>query len=150
MTEINPIGAANAIQSIPRKHLPVLNDENTFFWQAGKTGQLHFICCDVCGFYVHPPLPICPRCKSRHVAPHAVSGKAKVASYTINHQVWERGLEAPYIIAIVEMAEQNGLRLTTNIVNCALDDVKIGMAVRVLFDHREDVWLPLFEPDLDA
>jgi len=55
--------------------------------------------------------------------------------------------EAPYVIAIVEIAEQRDLRLTTNIVNCSRGDVKIGMAVRVLFDKREDVWLPLFEPD---
>ena len=96
------------IESIPRRHLPRLTDENTFFWQAGESGKLHFIRCDACGFYVHPPLPICPRCKSREVAPCAVSGKATVASYTINHQVWERGLEAPYVIAIVEIAEQEG------------------------------------------
>ena len=71
-----------------------------------------------------------------------------MASYTINHQVWERGLEAPYVIAIVEIAEQRDVRFTTNIVNCAPRDVKIGMPVRVLFDQREDVWLPLFEPDV--
>ena len=52
------------------------------------------------------------------------------------------------MVAIVEMEEQEGLRLTTNIVNCAVEDVHIGQAVRVIFDHREDVWLPLFEPDL--
>jgi uncharacterized OB-fold protein len=138
----------DVIESIPRRHLPRLTDENTFFWHAGKSGCLHFIRCEACGFYVHPPLPICPRCKSRKVAPCAVSGKATVASYTINHQVWERGLEAPYVIAIVEIAEQRGLRLTTNIVNCLPQDVRIGMPVRVLFDKREDVWLPLFEPDV--
>jgi uncharacterized OB-fold protein len=52
------------------------------------------------------------------------------------------------VIAIVEIAEQRDLRLTTNIVNCSPGDVKIGMPVRVLFDKREDVWLPLFEPDI--
>ena len=52
----------------------------------------------------------------------------------------------PYVIAIVELDEQPGLRLTTNIVNCPVEAVHIGMRVRVLFDHREDVWLPLFEP----
>lgn len=54
------------------------------------------------------------------------------------------------MVAIVEMEEQEGLRLTTNIVNCAVEDVYIGQAVRVIFDHREDVWLPLFEPDLQG
>lgn len=150
MTDAKAMDAANAIQLIPRKHLPLLNDTNTFFWQAGRTGQLQFMRCEACEFYVHPPLPICPRCKSRHVTARAVSGRATVASYTINHQVWERGLEAPYIIAIVEIEEQHSLRLTTNIVNCPLENVEIGMTVRVLFDHREDVWLPLFEPDTDS
>jgi len=51
------------------------------------------------------------------------------------------------VVAIVELDEQPGLRLTTNIVHCAPDDVKIGMRVRVLFeDLGEDVYLPLFEP----
>jgi uncharacterized OB-fold protein len=45
------------------------------------------------------------------------------------------------------MDEQPGLRLTTNIVNCAIEEVRIGMRVRVLFEPYEDVWLPLFEPD---
>ncbi|MGF6999363.1 Zn-ribbon domain-containing OB-fold protein [Paraburkholderia sp. GAS32] len=148
MTDSSRDRPGEAIESIPRRHLPRLTDENTFFWQAGRTGKLHFIRCKGCRFHVHPPLPICPRCKSREVAPCAVSGRATVASYTINHQVWERGLEAPYVIAIVEIAEQKGLRLTTNIVNCAPGDVRIGMQVRVLFDQREDVWLPLFEPDV--
>ena len=50
------------------------------------------------------------------------------------------------MVAIVELPEQEGLRLTTNLVNCALEDVRIGMPVRVLFEQWEDVWLPLFEP----
>jgi hypothetical protein len=60
------------------------------------------------------------------------------------------GLEAPYVLAIVEMDEQAGLRLTTNIVNCDIKTVAIGMRVRVLFEHCVDVWLPLFEPDLGS
>ena len=135
---------------MPRNHLPALTAENTFFWQAGKLGVLRFMRCQVCGHYVHPPLPICPVCKSRNVLHEAVSGRGTVVTYTINHQVWEPGLEAPYVVAIVEMDEQLGLRLTTNIVNCDIQAVAIGMRVRVLFEQCADVWLPLFEPDLDS
>jgi uncharacterized protein len=134
------------IESTPRNHLPALTPENEFFWKAGEQDRLLFMRCPACGFHVHPPLPICPQCQSREVAPQPVSGLATVVSKTINRQVWERGLEAPYVIAIVEIDEQPGLRLTTNIVNCPIEAVHIGMRVRVLFDHREDVWLPLFEP----
>ena len=103
--------------------------------------------CQACGHYVHPPLPICPVCKSRDVRDEPVSGRGTVLTYTVNRHVWERGLEAPYLIAIVGIDEQPGLRLTTNIVNCAIEEVRIGMRVRVLFEPYEDVWLPLFEPD---
>ena len=68
-------------------------------------------------------------------------------TFTVNRQVWEEGLEAPYVIAIVGIDEQPGLRLTTNVINCAIEKVRIGMRVRVLFEHCEDVWLPLFEPE---
>ena len=50
----------------------------------------------------------------------------------------------------MELVEQKGLRLTTNIYNCAPDDVAIGMAVRVVFEPYEDVWLPMFEPAEDG
>jgi uncharacterized OB-fold protein len=56
-----------------------------------------------------------------------VSGRAEVATFTINRQAWQPGLEEPFVVAVVEMAEQEGLRLTTDIVNCAIDDVYIGM-----------------------
>jgi len=132
--------------TMPRNHLPALTAENAFFWRAGERGVLRFMRCQACGHYVHPPLPICPVCKSREVRDEAVSGRATVLSHTINRQVWEPGLESPYVIAIVEMDEQRGLRLTTNIVNCAMETVRIGMRVRVLFEQCVDVWLPLFEP----
>jgi uncharacterized protein len=140
---------ANAA-AMPRRHLPLLTESNAFFWQAGAQGALRFMHCETCAHAIHPPAPICPRCKSRHVSPRAVSGKAVVESYTINTHRWERGLDAPYAIAIVSIIEQPGVRLTTNIVNCPVDAVHVGMRVRVLFEQHEDVWLPLFEPDTEA
>lgn len=133
--------------SMPHRHLPAITAENAFFWRAGEAGVLRFMRCRSCGFYIHPPLPICRVCKSRDVQDEPVSGRGTVLTYTVNRQVWEAGLEAPYVIAIVELAEQRGLRLTTNIVNCQLDEVRIDMPVRVVFERYDDVWLPLFEPD---
>jgi hypothetical protein len=76
-----------------------------------------------------------------------VSGDAALYSYTVNHQAWMPGPELPYVVAIVELPEQEGLRLTTNLVNCDLDAIAIGMPVRVTFEnHDDEVWIPLFEP----
>ncbi len=126
--------------------LPRITDANEFFWTSGADGHLRFLRCGACGYWIHPPGPICPVCHSKALAPEAVAGTAVLHTYTVNRQAWLPGFDPPYVVAIVELPEQEGLRLTTNLVNCALDDVRIGMLVRVVFEQWEDVWLPLFEP----
>lgn len=138
---------------VPFRVLPYLTDQNRDFWTAGARGELRFWRCGDCGFYIHPWSPLCPKCHSKSVATVAVSGRAKLASYTINHQAWMPGPELPFVVAIVELDEQPGLRLTTNLVNCPHDRIEIGMPVRVLFEHHPDadgdVYIPLFEPERD-
>jgi hypothetical protein len=54
------------------------------------------------------------------------------------------------VVAIIEIVEQPSVRLTTNIVNCAPEAVRIDMPVQVTFEHHADpdgdVYIPLFEP----
>jgi uncharacterized OB-fold protein len=69
-----------------------------------------------------------------------------VHTFTINHQAFMPGPELPFVIAIVELPEQAGLRLTTNVVGVPPDEVRIGMEVEVAFEHHDDVWIPLFQP----
>jgi hypothetical protein len=48
---------------------------------------------------------------------------------------------------LVELVEQQGLRLTTNIIHCPVERLAIGMPLCVLFETvNDDVALPLFEP----
>ena len=131
----------------PFRLLPAVGPENEHFWRGGAEGELRFLRCDACEIYVHPPAPLCPDCLGRDLAPHAVSGRAVVHTFTVNHQPWIPGFDPPYVVAIVALPEQEGLRLTTNIVNCEIDEVEIGMPVRVVFEEHEGVFLPLFEPD---
>ena len=126
--------------------LPRVTPDNEFFWTSGADGRLRFLRCDECNYYVHPPSPICPACLSKRLTPTPVSGRATVATFTINHQQWMPALEPPYVIAIVEIEEQPSVRLMTNIVNCPIDDVRVDMPVQVTFEHHDDVWLPFFEP----
>jgi uncharacterized OB-fold protein len=140
-----------AVSDPPFRVLPKLTDDNRDFWTGGARGELRFWRCQDCGFYIHPPQPLCPQCHSKNLATEAVSGKATLASFTINHQAWMPGPELPYVVAIVELPEQAALRLTTNLVNCRHDEIHVGMPVRVLFEHHPDadgdVYIPLFEPD---
>jgi uncharacterized OB-fold protein len=141
----------------PFRVLPRLTDDNRDFWTAGARGELRFWRCQDCGYWLHPPQPLCPRCHSKNLATEPVSGKATLASFTINHQAWMPGPELPFVVGIVEIDDvevtggQGVVRLTTNIVNCPHDELRVGMAMRVTFEHHPDpdgdVYLPLFEPD---
>lgn len=126
--------------------LPEVNDENRHFWTGGAEGKLQFHYCPDCQYYLHPPGPVCPKCYQRSLVVKAVSGRATVASYSINYQQWLPNLDVPYAVAIVELVEQKGLRLTTNIIHCELEAIRIDMPVQVIFQQVEDVYLPLFEP----
>ena len=128
--------------------LPQLNLTNEWFWTSGADGRLRIQRCTDCQAYVHPPVPICPACRSRASEPTVVSGTATVVGFTVNAHTWIPGFDPPYVIAIVEIDEQRGLRITTNLVNCTPDELRMDMPVRVLFEEREDgVFLPLFQPE---
>jgi uncharacterized OB-fold protein len=138
--------AEECLSESPRRIAPLLTPENRYFWTAGAEGELRFKRCRACRTYVHPPAPYCAICLSKDLAIEAVSGRARVGGFTVNHQAWQPGFPPPYVIAIVELEEAPYVRLTTNIVNCDPDAVHVGMPVRVRFEQVEDTWLPLFEP----
>ena len=126
--------------------LPEITPWNEWFWTSGADGRLRIQCCSDCGTFVHPPVPICPACRSRSSEPTAVSGRATVVGSTVNQHQWSPDLPPPYVIAVVALAEDPSVRLTTNIVGCDVDEVHIGLEVAVRFEHHDDVWLPMFEP----
>jgi uncharacterized protein len=96
-----------------------------------------------------PPVLQCADCVGPAVyAP--VSGKGRVFTYTVNHHPFNPEVPVPYLIAIVELVEQEGLRFTTNIVNCPVESVTIDMPVRLHFEQQGDAFIPLFEPDPEA
>jgi hypothetical protein len=75
-----------------------------------------------------------------------VSGRATIVGYTVNQHQWHPDLPPPYVIAVVALAEDPSVRLTTNIVGADDSEVAVGLEVRVRFEQCDDVWLPLFEP----
>jgi uncharacterized protein len=125
--------------------LPRLDHDNRFFWTSGADGRLRFLRCEQCDSYVHPPAPRCPGCLSSKLSPEAVSGRATVVACTCNVQQWIPGSE-PYLIGLVAIEEDESVRLITNLVEVAVEDVEVGMPVEVVFEEQEDVFIPLFRP----
>ena len=126
--------------------LPEMTLATAWFWTSGSDGCLRVQRCTECATLVHPPVPICPACRSRAWEPTAVSGRGTIVGYTVNHHRWHPAFEPPYAIAVVALAEDPGVRLTTMIVGVDPTEVAIGQEVVVRFEHHDDVWLPLFEP----
>jgi uncharacterized protein len=126
--------------------LPQPSPESEAFWKGGEHGELLVYRCRSCRRWFHPPIGACFRCRSRDVGPEPASGRASVAAFTVNHHPWFEGFPPPYVIAMVELEDQPDVRLTTQIVGCPIEDVHVSMAVEVVFEQWEDVWLPLFRP----
>jgi uncharacterized OB-fold protein len=84
------------------------------------------------------------------VAPEPTSGRGFVAAWTVNQQQWLPGMPPPYIVAMVELAEDRDVRVTTNVVDIDPADLRVGLEVQVFFEawgEGEDrVWIPLFRP----
>lgn len=136
--------------------LPTLTPETRPFFTRGLDRELVITRCDDCARLTHPPLPICSHCWSRAVEPRPVSGAARVEAFSVNLYPWHPGFEPPYVIAIVSLDEDRDIHLTTNIVGCDPDDVRVGMPVTVDFRVSENaageqIALPVFTPvDADA
>ena len=129
-----------------RRPLPLLTEENRYYWTSGADGKLRILQCNDCKNYVHPPSPVCDKCLSMSLDAVPVSGRATLAAVTVNHQMWMPMIEPPYIVGIVELEEQDSVRITTNIIQCDEADLEIGMALEVEFEECEDVFLPMFKP----
>jgi uncharacterized OB-fold protein len=76
-----------------------------------------------------------------------LSGRGTVFSFCVVHQAAIAGFDPPYVVAEVELEEQSGLRLMSNIVDCDREDVYIGLLVEASFEHpAEDEALLQFRP----
>ena len=105
--------------------------ESKAFWTGGRDGQLLINRCHGCGHYFHPPGPAVWRCRSADVAPEPVSGKGTVAAYTVNRQPWIPGLDPPYVVAMVEFADEPDAGSSRTSVDVSLDDMHhVGLPAR--------------------
>jgi acetyl-CoA acetyltransferase/uncharacterized OB-fold protein len=126
--------------------LPQLTPFNEWFWTSGADGHLRIQACTECETLVHPPVPVCPECRSRSWEPTVVSGRGTVVGFTVNRHRWLPDLAPPYAIANVALEEDPTVHLTTNVVGCEPEDVHVGQEVAVRFEQHDDVWLPMFAP----
>ena len=132
---------------MPTKPIPNATPETQPYWDGARAGELRIQRCTDCGEFYFYPRPFCPRCGSADVEWVAVSGRATLHSYVINHRP-APGFEdeAPYAIAVVALEE--GPRMMTNIVGIenTPENLVLDMDLEVTFQERGDVCVPVFRP----
>lgn len=107
--------------------------------------------CQDCQRWYQPPWPSCPNCWSKNVEPTEVSGKGVVHTFVILHTGALAGVDGvDYVkghpLAVIQLEEQDGLRATGPIVNCPIEDICIGMPVKLAWVERQGSPVPAFQP----
>jgi uncharacterized OB-fold protein len=123
-------------------------DYDEAFWKSVDNNRMEIPFCRSCDQFFFYPRPFCPNCWSKDIERRPISGKGSVWSYSIVHfphgpnEGWKS--RVPYIVALVTLAEN--VRLMSNIVDCAIDDVLTGMDVEVSYRPFDGRTLPTFIP----
>jgi uncharacterized protein len=95
--------------------------------------------CARCGRAHYSPRVICPHCGSTDLEWKRSEGLGTVYSVSV---LSPRG-KPPYAVALVDLDED--VRLMSNVVGIAPEDVRIGMRVKVRVEHRDGGAVALFE-----
>jgi uncharacterized OB-fold protein len=127
------------------KPLPVIEPWNTQYWQAAKRHEFVAQQCRACGYTHLPPGPVCTNCLSDAQDWVRLSGKGKIYSYGVYHQLWHPGFkeDIPYNVALIELAE--GPQIISQVIGCKNEELACGQEVEVVFDDiTPDISLPKF------
>jgi uncharacterized OB-fold protein len=136
---------------VPPQPLP--DEDSLGFWQATAEGRLEICRCQGCRLWLQPPLERCPHCWSE-TAFEPVSGEGEVHSFIVVHQPAIPGYrdQLPYVVALVTLAEQAGLRLPGRLVGIPPTQAKIGQQVQAEIEPLSggDYHVAVFRPVPDS
>ncbi|MCK2212861.1 OB-fold domain-containing protein [Actinomadura sp. ATCC 31491] len=125
---------------------PAVNQDTAFFWEGARQGELRVQSCADCGLLRHPPGPLCPQCRSANRSYVLASGLGTLYSYVVHHRPPVPGRQTPFVVAVVELPE--GVRVVGNVVDCPIEEVRVGMPLRVTYRPMDDdLVLPMWTPE---
>ena len=116
--------------------LPVPSRMTEPFWAGMRQNRLLLQRCKACSAYRWTPQVLCRDCYSEDYEWAEVSGRGTVFSYTVVHRPPLPAFKAPYIVAVIELAE--GPLMLTNVIDCDPAALKVGDKVKVAFEKATD------------
>ena len=117
------------------------------FWDGLNERKVQIQRCEGCNTWVFYPRTRCPSCLSDQLIWREVSGRGVLYTYTLARQPTAPHFadETPQQLAVVELDE--GVRMTSTLVNVEPSDIVIGMRLRPYFDQVTDaVTLLRYQP----
>jgi uncharacterized OB-fold protein len=119
------------------KPLPLATPTSKPFWEGLRAGEVRLQRCQACDCWIFYPRSNCPGCLSRDLAWQAVSGLGHLHTFTISRIPTAAFFadEVPQLIAVIELDE--GIRLTSTLVEVQEDAIEIGMRVEPVFEPTD-------------
>jgi uncharacterized OB-fold protein len=131
------------------------NDGSKEFYAGTKNHRLVLPRCASCGRFRFPPQRICPNCHSTSVEWQAVSGRGTIHTFTVIPRYEPRSVPMfswpadsyPINVILVKLPDANDVHIVSNIVDCPLENLRVGMQVEVVFeDVTDEITFPRFRP----
>lgn len=132
--------------SLGHRALPQPDHASRHYWQSAAEGRLVLQRCTTCQQFQFYPRSLCASCAGETEWVDA-SGRGTLHTYTIIRQNRSKAFAAlsPYAVGIVDLDE--GVRMMSNIVDCDVDALSVGMPLEVLILRAaDDVGLPFWRP----
>jgi uncharacterized OB-fold protein len=120
------------------RYLPILYPEEKPFWDAAKQHRLVLQCCSKCGRVRYPIGPTCPWDLSNDFEWKQMSGRGVVHNFVIYHKPWIPYYRDKVPYALVQVELEEGPRLTTNLLEVPVDQVRIGIPVEAVWEDVTD------------
>jgi uncharacterized OB-fold protein len=130
----------------------VESEDGAPFWAGTARHELLVQACGACGRWRVPPRPMCPHCRSVATKWEPASGNATIWSFVVPHPPLLPAYAeiAPYNVIVVALDEDPMIRMVGNLLaspDGAINEIdpatiKVGEAVRVVFQQVDDVSLP--------
>lgn len=133
----------------PSFPFPIADLDTEQYWAACDRDELRMQQCNGCESFRFTPGPFCGECGSSSSKWSKLSGQGHLTSWTIvTHPIHPAAVDrVPYIVAEIELQEQAGLRIITNLLESNPEDLRVGLPVEVIFQvHSSGQKLPQFRP----
>jgi len=114
------------------------------FWDGCAGRALRYQRCLACGAANFNPAYVCRMCTSNQLDWTDSSGRGSIFSYTICHRPMTPQFTDVYAPVIIDLEE--GYQMLSNLIGCNTLEIRVGMAVTVVFHDVGERTLPYFVP----